>query len=286
MTPAELARVETLIKRITLSPDRAGVRVVDHHIAHTGPQRRSVAIVAFGPTASQIALYRDDPTFEVWCINAGYYNPSSYDADRRLRADRWFEIHQMHAQPADDLLWMQLCPVPLYVADLKDAERYGAMPNAVEFPTAALEAHFGLGPWWACTFAYQIALAIAEGFTHIVLLGMDFGSPREWIVERPNVLWWSGYAAGRGITVTVPEGSTLMAHPFRYGIEYDAEKNWTAAVVQGLTGGWGYILSPEAEAQRAAMEQALADAIPPRAVTPRPRLKKVSQRESFLLTCE
>ena len=168
----------------------------------------------------------------------------------------------MHAQPSDDLIWMNKCPVPLYVADLAKAREYGPMPNAVEFPRERLQQEMGVGAWWACTFAYQIALAIDEGFTKIALLGMEFGSPREWLMERPNVLWWSAYAAGRGIEVVIPRESTFMEHPHSYGMEYDNEKLWCEMRVDNLMEQWGYARTPEGRAVNDAYHAALQAALP------------------------
>ena len=116
-------------------------------------------------------------------------------------------------------------------------------------------------PFWASTFGYQVALAILEGFTDIALLGMDFGTPREWLFERPNLLFWAGYAAGRGIRLTWPRESSLFQHGGRYGYSYAEEVAWCQDSVKTLTRAWGYRETPEATARRIAHDQRIQEAI-------------------------
>lgn len=268
MTPAELNRVSDIIDSITLSAHNAKTSIASAEKGRVvcEPKRTGVVIMAFGPTSADVTLFQRDPDWEIWGLNNGYYNATAYDANGVLRADRWFEIHEMHAQPADDLIWMNKCPVPLYVADLAETRKYGAMPNAVQFPRQRLEQEIGIGAWWACTFAYQIALAIQEGFTKIALLGMEFGSPREWVMERPNVLWWSAYAAGRGVEIIIPTGSTFMQHPYAYGMEYSHEKRWCELRIDNLMEQWGYARTPEGQEEHDRYQACLLAALP--AATP------------------
>jgi hypothetical protein len=64
----------------------------------------------------------------------------------------------------------------------------------------------------------------------IALHGIELSVGREWLVEKACLEWWMGYAAGCGIKVTTPIGSTLATHPFRYGYDYHEEKEF----VEGL----------------------------------------------------
>jgi len=67
-----------------------------------------------------------------------------------------------------------------------------------------------------------IALAVEEGFGVDLNLGTAGGRT----LERLCVLWWLGYAQGRGVKVTVPFGSSLLDHPLRYGYDYRGEVEW------------------------------------------------------------
>lgn len=222
---------------IPLAPNNAAVSVRDAAAGEVERTRRHVAIVAFGPTAPLVASVRDDPEWEIWGMNDGNHHPAMYDAEGRLRADRWFELHEMHAQGPSDWDWLARCPVPVYIPPQVYPDP--RIPQAVRLPIERLEAyHPQIQPFWACTFSYMIALAMLEGFEAIGLFGFEFGSAREWVVERPNVLWWAGFASGRGHQIVIPAGSTLLHHPHRYGLEYDAEAVWTDRRVARLLHYW------------------------------------------------
>lgn len=195
-----------------------------------GPKRtrRMVAIVGAGYGKEQAPL--DDPDWDVWALNV----IPPVDKHERLRADRWFELHQRHAQSDLDMQWIAKCPVPIYVPpDLLDAS-----PNAVRFPLERLEARFGA--YWTCTFAYQIALALDEGYAEIGLFGTElaWGTARERTVEYACVSWWMGLAQGLGVKCLVPRGSMLGRHRYRYGFEYDAEKQHVENYLGRLKAAW------------------------------------------------
>lgn len=229
---------------IPLAPHRVAVPVVDAASATLTRTRRHVAIVAFGPTADRVDAIRDDPDWEIWGMNDGHRHPLYRDGV--LCADRWFELHEMHAQDASDWRWLGRCPVPVYIPpqaypDLR-------IPQAVRFPLERIEHTYvqAMQPFWACSFAYMIALAMLEGFEAIGLFGFEFGSPREIIAERANVLFWAGLAAGRGHPLVIPPDSTLVQHPHRYGLEYDAEAVWTDRQVATWLRRWMQPLTPRA----------------------------------------
>lgn len=193
-----------------LSPLNARHVVRDGKIAYEEPRRKRVGI--FGAGIGKTWAPLDDPTWEIWAINL----IPPIDSVGRLRADLWFDLHQHKAQSLEDLIWIARCPVPIYVP----SDLVNAGSNCVEFPLASI----GQGPF-ACTFAYQIALAIHEQATDIGLFGIElrYGTPRERTVEWASVNWWMGYAEARGVRVHVPSGSWLGAHPKLYGFEYDEE---------------------------------------------------------------
>lgn len=217
---------------VEYSPLNAPPAILDPLRARLAPNRTKVALIGAGP-GREFAPY-DDPEWEVWALNV----VGAWDGRGRLRCDRWFEMHEMHAQSQDDLAWMRKCPVPIYlVPQAMDAlgsvlvptaagtEAHESWPNAVRYPLEEIEAR--LGGYWACTFAYQMALVLWEGVaTDLGLWGVELavGTARERSVEWANVSWWLGLAEGRGLRIHLPVGSSLGRHPARYGIEYDKEK--------------------------------------------------------------
>lgn len=188
------------------------------------PPRRKAAIIGCGP--SRFDAPWDDPSWECWGLNRVL---TMHDSEGRFRADRWFELHVLEAQSEADMRWIRECPVPLYMI-----ERFPGIPNAVRFP---IERAIAAGrDWFTCTFAMQIAFALAEGFEEIGLFGvdLDLGTPRERIFERMCVAWWLGLAAGRGVKVTLPERCTILTHPHRYGYDYYAEKEAVEIILENL----------------------------------------------------
>lgn len=201
-----------------------------------GPTRKKIAIVGFGDCDPREAPY-DDPTWEVWGLNHAYRVGTMtvrYPGGRSevhpgfmrdrfgdFRPDRWFELHQAHAQPPEDLVWIRTCPVPIYVVDT-----YPKSPTAVPYPLDAVLARwapFG-GDYFASSFAYMFALALTWDVKTIGLFGCDLDWGRERAVEHGNLAYWIGLARGLGVTVEIPKDSRLCRHYARYGIEYDQEK--------------------------------------------------------------
>ena len=200
-------------RTFTLSPLNEGHRVVDGQFV-PGRQKRKVAIVGAGLGRHFAPL--DDPAWEVWALNL----IPLYDARGHLRASRWFDIHQREAQTDNDLRWIAKCPVPIYVPpDLATAG-----PNCVTYPLGRVLDRFRAHQF-ACTFSYQVALALLEGFTEIGFFGIELrlGTRRERTVEWASLSWWLGYATALGVNVVVPPGSWLGSHPKFYGFDYRAE---------------------------------------------------------------
>lgn len=208
---------------MTRSPLNGG-RIVN---ARTGevicePKREKVAIVGAASLTRYLAPL-DDPTWEIWAMNSMRHIGRS-----GLRADRCFEMHPLSIQSAADWDFLRDPPAPVYMFDV-----YPEVPLSVRFPMDRIEEAFDVGPGrpgdlFACTMAYQVALAILEGFKTIGFFGieLDRGLARERTIERTSVAWWCGFAQGRGVEVRLPFWSTLLTHPMRYGYDFPGEMNW------------------------------------------------------------
>ena len=238
------------LRDFELSPLNSRGFAIDAHdgVVVDCPQRSKVAIVGAGLYRDQAPV--DDPEWAVWGCNV----VPVWDARRRLRCDRWFDIHEMHAQSYEDLAWFQRCPVPLYLApraidgmtpdglipvrwDAAGAPTaFRAIPHAVRYPVERVERVCGRG-YWSVTFAYQTALALVEGATDIGYWGVELshGTERERTVEWACLSYWIGYARARGVRVHVPEQSMLGQSRHRYGMEYDAEVEAVKAYVRETT---------------------------------------------------
>jgi len=196
-----------------LSPHNA-LTYIDGPYVRCDPPRNKVCIYGAGVGRHEAPL--EDDAWQVWALNL----VPPLDSFGRLRADVWWDIHQRVAQTPDDLRWIAACPVPIYLPD----DLHDASPRSVRYPLEQVEERFG--GYWACTFAYQIALVLYEGsVTDLGLYGVElaFGTERERTVEWACVAYWLGRAEERGLKIHLPQRSTLGRHPARYGFEYQAE---------------------------------------------------------------
>ncbi len=232
-----------------LSPHVADLVVEDGGVRYRDEslRRRKVAICG-GP--GQRDMPWDDPAYECWAMN-NFWN-GARDSQGRIAASRWFEQHQIFPDPdglhyldeiqnANDLAWIRECPVPLYTT-----EPFPENPTAVVFDVDALVAK-GYRDYFTCTFAYQVALALDEGFRELRVCGIELllGTKREATVESACFNYWLGLAEGRGMRIDLapcigrsvafgrmaPESQFLLNHPWRYGHEYWLEADFTAFFV-------------------------------------------------------
>lgn len=198
------------------------------------PPRQRVALI--GATRSCVQAPWTDRTWEVWGCNALW--DLCRDERGDLRADRWFDMHPRSAQSEQDMANMHACPVPLYVPDKAE---YDDITACLAYPYEFVAAH-GLvapfRPYFTCTFAYQIALAMALGFDEIGLYGINLTNGREGVVERACVEYWLGKAEGVGLTVTLPPGHVLLDHPSRYGYDYQREIDETTRHMEMIVRTW------------------------------------------------
>lgn len=158
--------------------------------------------------------------WEVWACNS-LWN-TARDARGRFRADRWFEMHPIDVQTDTELQRMKECPVPLYVLD---GNRASMFTSGIVYPLDKVLKLWPFG-YFTCTFAYQVALALTEGFTDIGIFGteLSYGNARERTFERACLEFWLGMAFGAKRTVHFPKNSRLCRHPYRYGYDYAEEK--------------------------------------------------------------
>lgn len=176
---------------------------------------RKVAIVARAGTAA-LAPWRDT-SWEIWGIPCLRYP----------RVDRLFEIHADDVSRKDaahivrDDAWRELAfpmydDVPLYC----DPSRMHLSPSTVEYPLAEIEANFPR-KYLENSIAYMVALAIHEGCDELGLWGVHMTGRAQFEYELPSVAYWTGFAEGRGVKVTIPPGSPLLMSTWeagRYGV--------------------------------------------------------------------
>ena len=187
-----------------------------------GRRGRKVCIVGFAKTSRDLALY-DAPEWEIWGVNDAW--------SFAHRADRWFEVHspwiyewELRRAPGH-LDWLRQFGERGGVVYLLDARP--DLPHAVAYPFEAVverlwpnpsgEArHKTNRPYLTSSISYMQALAIAEGFEEIAIVGVDMAADSEYALQRPGCEYLIGLAHGRGIRVWLPETCGLLAGPL-YG---------------------------------------------------------------------
>jgi len=179
--------------------------------------KKKVAIIG-GSLSRDRAPY--DGEYEVWSCN---------EMDVK-RFDRHFEMHPMSVQNDKELDWLKKCKKPVYVL-----EETPLVPKGIVYPKDEILKQPWADEYFTCTFAYEIALAIYEGFETIGLWGMNAeeGSPRERTIESACIQHWLAIAKGKGIEVIWPDHP--MYTRWLYGYDYFQEKrnieNWLCRLV-------------------------------------------------------
>ncbi len=159
---------------------------------------KTVAIVGTSQSSREMANL-EPPYVEIW----GLQTTETF----LNRWDRWFQLHAREAidlsVPTEENEFYRTCGVPVYVT-----QEDHCLPTGVFYPFT--EIGFRFRDYWTNTIAYMLALAIHEDFKEIHLWGVDMATGSEYVQERPCVEFWLGLAAGRGITVAVPDSSPLL----------------------------------------------------------------------------
>jgi len=180
--------------------------------------RKKVCIMGAADMGELVPM--DDESYEIWGCNALWR--MGFTVDGYWRADRWFELHPADVQSTKDIEWLKVCPIQVYC--LND-ELHDVVPHRVSYPITEITAR-GYRVYYTNTFAYQIALAIYEGFDEIKLCNIWLENGRELCVERACVDYWCGFAEGKGIVIDTATDVPIASHPFLYGYDYVQEKEY------------------------------------------------------------
>jgi hypothetical protein len=196
-------------------PCAAHHAVVNGVLVPTQPRRKKVCIVGYAENSRHMAWF-NDPDCEIWGVNQLYrFVP---------RADRWFQLHRnwndrkYWAEKTDLAAWMQNAPIPIYMIDQEPS-----IPNSLAYPKEWVKGELKVHEYFTSTIAFMLALAIAEGFEHIGLYGIDLIIGREYHFEKSCVEFYFGIAHARGVAYHLPPNSALLwqSHTYGYDIEPD-----------------------------------------------------------------
>lgn len=191
---------------------------------HPTSRIRKVALVGSAESVAHAPFH--DPSWEIWthAITQG----------KCPRMDRVFEMHPEHVwrehvkpQWPTYLKWLRRCPHPVFML-----EKHPDIPASIRYPRERIfgecramigRLHFG------SQADYMIALALSEGVTHLGLFGVQYTSQVGDGVTRDEQLlafkFWLGVAAGRGVSIVLPEGHPTFNIPAEvYGLESHSTK--------------------------------------------------------------
>lgn len=190
--------------------------VIDGVLVPTQKKRTKVCIVGYAENSRHLAWF-NDPDTEIWGVNQLYrFIP---------RADRWFQIHHdwqdaaKWATGANLVEWITEARCPVYMID-----RQPDMPMTLPFPKEWVKQQLGSHEYFTSSIAMMLALAIAEGFEHIGIYGIDLIVGREYQFEKACVEYYLGMAHAKGIEYHLPENAALLWQSHTYG--YEKEPNY------------------------------------------------------------
>ena len=194
-----------------------------------GSGRKKVACVGFASNTLHLVPW-NDPEYEIWGMNQGHLH-------FQRQADRWFEMHQPEAtadvRDPNYLQFLNSVTIPVYMTDLRPE-----VPNAVRYPIEKACQWVGRD-YFMSTVAYMLVLAAMEGFEQVDLYGINLAIGDEYFYEKPNCEYLIGKLEGRGITVYVPQASSLLKQFRRYGYHVDARPNQSLkALLQARIGSY------------------------------------------------
>jgi hypothetical protein len=169
-----------------------------------------VALVGTCPSSRMLAPYANGD-WEIWACSPG-------NAFGLLpRVTRWFEIH-------GDLGWAESGKwgASKYVDWLNEqdftiyAQSREYIKRSIPYPLDEMIAKHSLY-FFTSTFAYMMALAIAEGVEEIGLFGIDMTLPNEYESQRPAMQHFIAMCMAMGIRIGAPDESDIMRPPPLYG---------------------------------------------------------------------
>ena len=189
--------------------------------------RDKVAIVGFCETSRKRVPF-DDPRYLIMGLNRCYIFLK--------RADVWFDVHSptirgwSHRRTDKHAAWLRTFDGPVYMHET-DPD----IPNSIAYPLDEVQEDLGVNlyrlaadmtrtdsrtkPYMDSSMAYQLALAIHEGFKEILMSGVDLNTSGEYVFQRSGVSYLLGLAQGRGIDVVIPDNCPLLTGPL-YGRAY------------------------------------------------------------------
>ena len=171
-------------------------------------KKRKVAIIGTAPQWAQAPF--DDPSWEIW----GIYGIVC--AGKRL--DRIYELHSkevIEEQSKNNPRYWEI--VATYGDKYITKDHFDIAPNAKRFNFQSKIDKYGR--YFASSASWLLAEAIDEGADEIGMWGINMASDSEYAHQKPSCTYLLGYAAAKGIKITIPPSSELLQVSHLYGLE-------------------------------------------------------------------
>lgn len=191
------------------------------------------AVIFHGVRSSQASPRDGRADHELWCVtraNAGMAGARCWNGEL-TDWTRWFDLHSfephgrwpgLKASRGETLAWYAQEPAggrPIYMID-----RHPDVPASVRYPIEDVRMVHGHNDeptsFFGCMIDYLFGLALMEGFDRIVLNGVGMSHDAGHALLHRTILYWMGYARGRGVDVVV-EGDSCYANANQRLYGYD-----------------------------------------------------------------
>ena len=194
---------------------------------------KQVAIVGGGK--SWIRAPFDNPEWDIWAHASCFEGMSSH------RIDRWFDVHRPSVRAGEKTwspryrAWLT-CPeaegrtAPVYVLDGftpepdKPTIENHEIGNHCVVPWADMQAWLVARgavdqEYVTSTGVWMFQQALFEGATTIGIWGLDYEEHGEYLVQRPCLEYWIGFARALGVKVYVSATSPVARDAHIYGFD-------------------------------------------------------------------
>ena len=171
-----------------------------------------VAIVGGSPSTQMKAPF-EDPEFDIWVLG------NQINDYNGKRISRIFEIHDNLSEHSPEYpKFLANLGIPMIVGD-----KFPIHDDHIKVFNK--EKAKNILPFFSSSIAYMMAQAIMEEYDEIHLYGVDMAiSDHEYFKQRPDMYAWITYAESNGITVKIPEESSLYKGYYDEGTDYNVSK--------------------------------------------------------------
>lgn len=194
-------------------------------------KNKKCCIVGFAPSWCEAPYGRTDIDF--WGINELYKYIDTLNPRPAFAA--WFEIHNIKESPSKQnpahQKFLKECSIPLITQ--KHWEDY---PSSIAYPRLfvkeQINRHFVIDGKhegytdYSNQITWMIALAVMLGYEEIMVYGVDMAQESEYAFQRASCQFFLGYAAGRGIKISIPASCELIKAGADYGFKTDNKNRY------------------------------------------------------------